>query len=135
MSYGTPPGPAVQSDGAPEDLPVIVHELVGSLLWHNAMLGCLLQELEELRSERRDDDERRRAEHYQINRRLDLVIGQFNDVFPDEVMARAAFHAVNPGREFPDDAKARRSRKRRALAAKKGGRRGGNRNRLPSVEA
>lgn len=86
MLDDTPPGPGVQSNSAQEDrahLPDILPYVLRSLLWHNALIGRLF-EVEELRSERRHENERHQAEHfdenellrtesYKVNRRLDLT--------------------------------------------------------------
>lgn len=132
MVDDTPPGPAVQPNGAQQDPPQRQPDQHAEIL--RRLLGAvirLIAQNERHQAEHHEEDERRQAAHYQLNRRLDLIMGDFNDVFPDEVMARAYFDAVNPGREFPDDVK--RRRKRRALASK-GGKRRGKGKQLPNVE-
>lgn len=112
MEHHNSPGPGPQEPARSQALDLCL-ELVRSLLWHNTLIARLLEEFEALRAEREEEDESRRAEHYQLNRRLDLVMGEFNDVFPDEVTARAFFHVRNPDRQFPEDVKRRRSATRR----------------------
>ena len=105
MSQFTGAVPDPQGPAPPQVLDTL-NELLHSQLWHNGLIGRLLEELEEVKAAQR--------------RLYDLLVPRFNEYFRDDSQARMAWIVYcqlsgQPERPFPGDLPSAREDERDAI--------------------